>query len=142
MKIGPQQLLRRLTTDLNGPKPYDFHSVCTYTYTFSQQSVVQKLKAQSSSLYVYDPFFISNKSQRNLVMSGVIEYLMEMHFALVASFVCRQKNDAQTISHMANNQLHAPILFSSTFSSKLYLEICQQYFSNSEICISMSTVFF
>ena len=58
-----------------------------------------------------------------------------MHFALVASFVCRQKTDERTISHMANNQLHAPILFSSTFSSKLYLEICQLYFSNSA-CLS------
>ena len=87
MKIRPQQLLRRLTTDLNGSKPYDFHSVCNIHFLISQSYKNWKLNLHH---YAY-PFFILDKSQGNSVMSGVIEYLMEMHFALVASFVRRQK---------------------------------------------------
>ena len=74
-----------------------------------------------------------NVSER-LLLQDLLEHLMEMHFALEASFVHRQLTSLiLTIFHMPDNPLHAsfPLFFLKTVH-------CQKlYFSYSAKCISM-----
>ena len=77
-----------------------------------------------------------NVSER-LLLQDLLEHLMEMHFALEASFVHRQLTSLiLTFFHMPDNPL-CMLLFRCS-SSKLYIvRICKLYFSYSAKCISM-----
>ena len=83
-----------------------------------------------------------NVSER-LLLQDLLEHLMEMHFALEASFVHRQLTSLiLTIFHMPDNPLHAsfPLFFLKTVHCQnlqtLFLLFCQMHFHGWKLTMS------